>query len=136
MVLNFGPINSANCFPFEELNRKVMSNIKGQNLIGEELIKLLNLVHLIPGYGSRATDECLKKFITKYGIIKTSNSKKSNDCFYVPDDVVSISNNYITNLINNEFNLFPRLIYTVPFVIYNGIKYTNNYNKKRFKIDE
>lgn len=37
-----GPLNQNNCFPFEELNRKVNRYRKGDDLIGDEFLKLLN----------------------------------------------------------------------------------------------
>jgi hypothetical protein len=33
-----------NCFPFEELNRKVVGLIHGRDLMGEEFIKIFNLI--------------------------------------------------------------------------------------------
>ena len=39
---NFGPLNAINCFQFEELNRKVERFHKGQDLVGEEFLKLWN----------------------------------------------------------------------------------------------
>ncbi|CAF1047396.1 unnamed protein product, partial [Brachionus calyciflorus] len=41
MIMDFGPTNASNCYPFEEINRKIVQLIKGQNLIGEEFIRLL-----------------------------------------------------------------------------------------------
>ena len=35
-VLNFGHFNSVSCFPFEENNRKLVSMIKGRDLVGDE----------------------------------------------------------------------------------------------------
>ena len=32
---NYGSLNNINCFPFEELNRKVVGTIHGRDLIGE-----------------------------------------------------------------------------------------------------
>ena len=34
-----GPLNDNNCFPFEELNRKVTRFIKSQDLVGDEFLK-------------------------------------------------------------------------------------------------
>ena len=45
-----GPINQNNCYQFEELNRKVNRLIKGQDLIGDEFLKLFNIVQTVDDF--------------------------------------------------------------------------------------
>lgn len=37
-TLDFGPLNTTNCFQYEEMNQKLLRFIHGNDLIGEELI--------------------------------------------------------------------------------------------------
>ena len=39
-----GPLNTNGCFVFEELNRKIVQMINGQDLVGSEFIKLFNIL--------------------------------------------------------------------------------------------
>ena len=41
---HFGPINTLNCFLYEELNRKTNNLTYGKSMIGEEFIKLFRVV--------------------------------------------------------------------------------------------
>jgi hypothetical protein len=49
-TITFGPLNSINCFPFEELNRKIMSFTHGHDLIGEELYKIYSTLRILLKY--------------------------------------------------------------------------------------
>jgi hypothetical protein len=49
-TISFGPLNSMNCFPFEELNRKIMSFTHGHDLIGEELYKIYSTSRILLKY--------------------------------------------------------------------------------------
>jgi hypothetical protein len=76
---NFGPLNNINCFPFEELNRKVIGTIHGRSLIGEEFIKLFSLMQSQSNtVTSFAKQSKLVNFIKKEMVFKTSNRKKTN----------------------------------------------------------
>ncbi|CAF0945445.1 unnamed protein product [Brachionus calyciflorus] len=78
MILDFGPINSSNCYQFEEINRKIIQIIKGQNLIGEEFIKLFNVNQSIENFSNYSFEnQGLESFIKKYATIGTSNRKKN-----------------------------------------------------------
>ena len=76
---NFGPLNNINCFPFEELNRKVIGTIHGRALIGEEFIKLFSLMqsqsYTVTSFAKQSK---LVNFIKKEMVFKTSNRKKTN----------------------------------------------------------
>ena len=81
---HFGPLNNINCFPFEELNRKVIGTIHGRDLMGEEFIKLFSLMQgltsTVNGFDSKSK---LVKFIKEEMYFKTSNRKrvgKSRNC--------------------------------------------------------
>jgi hypothetical protein len=80
---NFGPLNGCNCFEFEELNRLFLKLIKGNDLIGEEFIKLFSYLKVLNSYSSNSlTNSKFKEFINKNSAIKTSNLKhKSKNTF-------------------------------------------------------
>lgn len=72
-----GPLNTFNCFQFEELNRKIANLIKGQNLLGEEFIKLFSICQNMSNISlDLNSDSKVGKFIDKYFWIKSSNRKK------------------------------------------------------------
>jgi hypothetical protein len=77
---NYGPLNNINCFPFEELNRKVVGTIHGRDLIGEEFIKLFSLIQslssTVSGFKRKSK---LIDFIKKEMVFKTSNRKRISD---------------------------------------------------------
>jgi hypothetical protein len=83
LKLNFGPLNGCNCFEFEELNRLFLKLIKGNDLIGEEFIKLFSYLKVLNSYSSNSlTNSKFKEFINKNSAIKTSNLKhKSKNTF-------------------------------------------------------
>jgi len=76
---HFGPLNNINCFPFEQLNRKVIGTIHGRSLIGEEFIKLFSLMqsqsYTVTSFAKQSK---LVNFIKKEMVFKTSNRKKTN----------------------------------------------------------
>jgi len=46
-TLEFGPLDSINCFQYEELNRKLMRFLHGTDLIGKEIIKICGTSQII-----------------------------------------------------------------------------------------
>jgi len=46
-TLGFGPLDSINCFQYEELNRKLMRFLHGTDLIGKEIIKICGTSQII-----------------------------------------------------------------------------------------
>ncbi len=42
--IQFGHLNSINCFPFNEPIRKFLNFIHGKDLIGEEFIKIFSII--------------------------------------------------------------------------------------------
>ena len=72
----FGPFNFINCLPFEELNRKVVGLIHGRNFMGEEFIKIFNLIQgLSSKCSSISTYSRFYHFIKNEMKFKTSNKK-------------------------------------------------------------
>ena len=76
---DFGPLNGCNCFEFEELNRKMLTFIKGRDLIGEELIKLFSIAKSLSFFSSELRSSKLKSFINTHAKLKTSNYKNINN---------------------------------------------------------
>jgi hypothetical protein len=47
---HFGPMNVINCFPFEEVNRKILRIISGKDLIGDEFLYNLGILKYLTNY--------------------------------------------------------------------------------------
>ena len=76
---DFGPLNLMNCFQFEELNRKVVGFIHGRDLMGEEFIKIFNLIQgLMSNFSLISPQSVFYDFIKNEIKFKTSNKKNSN----------------------------------------------------------
>jgi hypothetical protein len=74
---DFGPLNLMNCFQFEELNRKVVGLIHGRDLMGEEFIKIFNLIQGLNSNISSISPHSIFYDLIKNEIkFKTSNKKK------------------------------------------------------------
>ena len=74
----FGPMNDLNCFPFEELNRVVTRKIKGQDLVGDEFLKVSSVSRKLSYFISSLPDDKTDKFnnfLTKFQS-KSSNLKR------------------------------------------------------------
>ena len=72
---NFGPLNGCCCFEFEELNRLLLKLIKGNDLIGEEFIKLYSFLTVLNSFSSATiTYSKFKQFIIKNAAISKNNT--------------------------------------------------------------
>ena len=58
----FGPMNDLNCFPFEELNRVVTRKIKGQDLVGDEFLKVSGVSRKLSYFISSLAEDKSDKF--------------------------------------------------------------------------
>jgi hypothetical protein len=77
-TIAFGTLNLINCFPFEELNRKLMNFSHGFDLIGEEIFKILYTSKFLLNYAVIINNIQIKKFITTNLDLKSSNRKRLN----------------------------------------------------------
>ena len=119
---NFGPLNYCNCFEFEELNRKLLTLIKGNDLIGEEFIKLFSLAKALSAYSSKINCSKLKKFINENAALKTSIIGKTR---IIKDETVSkLVQEFDGSLIEDLV-----VSYSVEF---NGVKYTTTSKETKF----
>jgi len=65
-TIQFGHLNSINCFPFEEVNRKFLNFINGKDLIGKEFIKIFFIIQsLCTSTHNDNIDNQLQQFIEK-----------------------------------------------------------------------
>lgn len=82
-TIEIGPLNALSCFPFEELNRKMLRLVKGHDLIAEEFYKLYTVAKLLSIYISELSfnsiysnkDNKLYNYINNNFKIKSSNRK-------------------------------------------------------------
>ena len=78
-TVDFGPLNLINGFQFEEINRKCVGMIHGQDLVGEEFIKSFTTAQSLSVYiSSQAYPLKLKEFFNENRCFKTSNQKSLN----------------------------------------------------------
>jgi len=77
-TLKFGPLNSINCFQFEELNRKLIRFLHSYDLIGEELIKIFSTAQILSNYSFNISNARLNDYIKTKLCFKTSNRKRLN----------------------------------------------------------
>ncbi len=78
-TIEFGPLNSTNCFPHEENNRKILRITHGNDLIGEEIIKVYLGMQVLSTYLNNTSNQKLKKYIEARSLFKTSNKKRNQD---------------------------------------------------------
>ena len=75
-TISFGPLNSINCFQFEELNRKLLGFSHGYDLIGEEILKIFSSCKFILKYTDKINNPKIKEFILQHLNFKSSNKKR------------------------------------------------------------
>ena len=131
---DFGPLNSCCCFPFEELNRKILSLINGHDLIGEEFIKLFIASQNLSIYANESNNSIFREFITDHSSLKTSNLKRSVKINQVKITGKSFitENKEISALINEYDGLNLKAMEFTNSVSYNGIKFTTIDNNSKF----
>jgi hypothetical protein len=78
-TLDFGPLNNINSFQFEELNRKLIGLINGNDLIGEEFIKVFTVGQVLSCHISNNNHNAIiREFFNDHKFFKTSNLKNIN----------------------------------------------------------
>ena len=84
-IIQFGNPNNLNLMQFEELNRTVTRSINGQDLVGDEYIRNVNVaknlifhINTSPEFSSRTSNKSFLDFIMKNAKIRSSNLKKKN----------------------------------------------------------
>jgi len=78
-TLDFGPLNNINSFQFEELNRKLIGLIYGNDLIGEEFIKVFTVGQVLNSYiSNNHHTSTICEFFDEHKCFKTSNLKNIN----------------------------------------------------------
>ncbi|CAF0821714.1 unnamed protein product [Brachionus calyciflorus] len=133
MVLNFGPINCSNCYPFEELNRKITSLIKGQNLVGQEFLKIFNIIHFLSGFKDRTDNEYFRDFFEKYSIVKSSNTRLLNSSLLKISERKSIKKDRkLSSVFMEEFKIFLEEFVVVDHITYKGHRFSNKQSLARF----
>lgn len=131
---DFGPLNSCCCFPFEELNRKILRLINGHDLIGEEFIKLFMVAQTLSSYTVKSNNSAFTEFIKSHSTLKTSNFKNNNrktDIKFT-GSITKNENEEISALIHDFDGSDIRELELTNRVIYNGIKYTTYENVSKF----
>ena len=130
---DFGPLNVANSFQFEENNRGIISFIHGQDLVGDEFLKVFSIAQALKIYvETYVTNPIVKEFLRKYVDIKSSNDKsRLNIVSFKLSKLFSPKNTKYKSLINDSKLLFKNIKFTNRILI-NGVIYTDRKNKSRF----
>ena len=132
---NFGPLNGCCCFEFEELNRLFLKLIKGNDLIGEEFIKLYSFLTGLNTFCSATiTDSKFKQFIIKNAAIKSSNLKinRNNNYGQVIGNNDIIKEQMVSDLLQDYGEDYIEDLVIYFRAEYNSIKYTTMCNDTRF----
>jgi hypothetical protein len=130
---DFGPLNYCNCFEFEELNRKFLMLIKGNDLIGEEFIKLFSIAKALNIYSSELNNSKFKEFISKHSALKTSNFKKvdrSEDSFI--GKTIIINDREVSNLLKDFDGSYIEDLAVSYIASFKEVKYTTTSDMTRF----
>ena len=130
---DFGPLNYMNCFPFEELNRKVIGLINGRDLLGEEFIKIFTLIQTLSAtFSELPMDSKFYDFVKEEMKFKTSNKKNKGDksvsTYKYLNKTNKLENETIKEIIKKKFYLDDDAIEELIFfnkIIYNSIIYTS-----------
>jgi hypothetical protein len=133
-TLDFGPLNSTNCFQYEEMNRKLVGFLHGFDLIGEELIKIFLGAQVLSSFSNNVNNQELKAYIKSRIGFKTSNLKRlkgSIDSISIrTKSTLSSETEYLKsyekyfNTKINEISIF----YKINF---NGINFTSHLHKTK-----
>jgi hypothetical protein len=135
-TLHFGPLNSICCFPFEELNRKLLTFFKGKDLIGEELFKVYSTVQNLFTFVDNIKNKKILDFVKKILQIKSSNIKKRNNAQLIEfkDKIIESSYSEFISLFKSYTNINLNTFLFCYKIKYNGsilTSYTKSINTKR-----
>lgn len=143
-IVLFGHPNSLNLMQFEELNRTITRSIKGQDLVGDEYIRNVNLaknlnyhINSSPEFLLDNCNQDLLSFIKRNSNIKSSNLKRNGEKF-----VISLGKRYEINVLdltlyeNNVLNEFDLNVNEIEFfeslklnnILYNTIRNLSKFN--------
>lgn len=72
----FGSLNTVSCFVFEELNRKLLSLIRGRDLVAEEFIKLFIVLQNLNSFNNKLDIKSnkIRAFINENIQVKSSKT--------------------------------------------------------------
>ncbi len=107
-TIEMGPLNIISCYPYEELNRKITRFIKGQDLVGDEFIKLWgtskNLNLFVLNNFPNDSNDAFVMFLRKNFLNRSSNIKNKTVSNFILKLGKNIKHNEIeTNLIVEKF---------------------------------
>ena len=131
-TIDFGPLYLINCFPFEELNRKLLQLTKGRDLIGEEFIKLFTVMQCLSVYTKECNSSLFEEFINKYSTIKTSNCKNREASHYEIKKTDVSSSPEVIKLIYDYDKTVLSSFTTFYEFCFNGIRYAHYKKNNRF----
>jgi len=130
-VLNFGHLNSVNCFPFEENNRKLTNMIKGRDLVGDEFFKLFKGFQQVCNQVGLVKNAAVSERLEKMNLIRSSNFKNINKGLRVYDLRESKLNDDYCSLLVQYFGSLKKTEIARKIVL-NGQKYTTCANSSKF----
>jgi len=132
-TLDFGPLNSTNCFQFEELNRKLMRFLHGHDLIGEELIKIFSTAQTLSQFSINIQNNQLKEFIKKRLNFRSSNKKKLTSKIEIKilDKLDESNNRLYLEMFYRFSNLSLNNVQICHKILNNGVFFTSHYIKTK-----
>jgi len=125
-----GPLIAFSCFPYEELNRKMIRYIKGHNLMGDEFYKLFAVQKSLCFFSRNHSfsSPAIKEYVEKYSKIRTSNRKGS---LIIDFKLTGVINNINCQSLTDFILLQNKT--TLNFyksIVYQGIRYSVHANTK------
>ncbi len=137
-TIDFGPLNSTNCFQYEEMNRKLLRIKHGNDLIGEEIFKIFSGIQVLSSYLNDTTNKKLVKYVKSRDLFKSSN-KKNN---FSSDEEIIIVKKPMQSQSNEYLNVFSHYIRNAVNEIsishqasYNQIPYSSCHYKQTKRSD-
>jgi len=133
-TIDIGPLNSTNCFQYEEMNRKLLRIIYGNDLIGEEIIKIFLGMQILSSYSNSTLNLKLKHYIETRELFKTSNKKRirhlAEDLIVMKKVIPSTNFQYLEAF--SKFIGSPITEISISDkVVFNDIPYSSHYNKTK-----
>ena len=133
-TVDFGPLNSTNCFQFEEMNRKLIGFLHGYDLIGEELIKIFLGAQVLSNYSNNINNTKLSKFIQTRILFRTSNKKNKAKNLIDSVSIRKLELSCNLDYIRAFENITQTRIAQITIchnLVFNGIHYSSHYHKTK-----
>ena len=134
-VFYFGPPYLSYCFQFEDMNRDLMSLIKGRDLMGDEFIKLFSTKQILCCFFSLNKEqfsESLTDFLNKYKVFSLDDNKKKS-FFRLKNKWDFLKHRSLLEKYKNKFNFnFDSDFFLLEIINFKNIVFKAYNNNRKF----